>query len=347
MGVVSLFNQLADNSFGFFQQVQTVGDVLGPKPGSLTLDNTLSDVVELLNRERVHHVPVLDPDTQSLIGVVSDRDVLRQTPSSLGTAAEQDEDQKALRTAVPNFMTRNPIWCTRECSLVKAMSLMLEHHIDSVLVSPDGKALEGIVTPRDFVRTLLLYHTVCTRDVNLRRLRLVDLDFGSGLPLDEIFARGAQTARDVMTKDVVTIAGDQPTSEAIRLMREHEIRHLPVVDSDNSLVGMLSDRDVLRHLPPSDSVSQPDETAGFRDALFDTENDVALRQTVQTIMSREANPVSPDMLLTDALTALKSDDVCGLPVVEKSSSQLCGILTTSDVLKVFRVVMQLGDLARS
>ncbi|MEQ9411073.1 MAG: CBS domain-containing protein [Fuerstiella sp.] len=346
MSVVDLFHQIAKNDFGFFQQVKSVADVMTKEPLCLSLDDTFEVTEEQFRRKKVDHAAVLNPDDQSIVGVVSDRDLLRHRPRLLGKAAERDEDQKALRDSVTRFMTRSPLWCTGSSSPIHAMSLMLDHHVDSVLVSPDGRTLDGIVTPNNFIQTLLLYHHVCTRDFDLRRLRLVDLDFRNGIPLDEIFSRGAQTVRDVMTKDVECLSFDEVVSAAIAKMQELEVRHLPVVSADGKIVGILSDRDILRCLPVHQNRAEEPETR-FRQVLFATDDRATLHTRVDTIMSRELNSVHPDMLLTDAMAVLQKAAVSGLPVLEPQTKQLCGILTTSDILRVFRVVMHLGMLADS
>ena len=344
MSVVDLFNQIAENDFGFFQQVRTVTDVMTKSPHCLTLDVTFETALKLLKKGRFHHAPVLNPDDQAVVGIVSDRDLLRHHPRRLGKAAEGDDDHRRLKDGVAKFMTRKPVWCSSECSPVKAMTLMLDSHVDSVLVSADGKTLDGIVTPRNLIKTLLLYHHVCTRDFDLRRLRLVDLDLRNGIPLDEVFARGAQTVRDVMTKDVATIQSDDVLSTAINRMKEQKIRHLPVVNKEQDVVGILSDREILKCLPPPELRSGEPEQH-FREVLFDTNDKATLHLPVHSVMCEQAPSVNPDVLLTDALAILNGTTVSGLSVVDADTRHLCGILTTSDILRVFRVVMQIGSLS--
>jgi CBS domain-containing protein len=344
MSVVDLFNQIAENDFGFFQQVRTVADVMTKSPHCLSLDDNFEAATELLRKGRIHHAPVLNPDDQAVVGIVSDRDLLRHHPRALGKAGEGDDDHRRLKDGVAMFMTRKPVWCSSECSPVKAMTLMLDNHVDSVLVSTDGKTLDGIVTPRNLIKTLLLYHHVCTRDFDLRRLRLVDLDLRNGIPLDEVFSRGAQTVRDVMTKDAVTIQRDELLSTAIARMQELEVRHLPVVNKENHVVGMLSDREILKCLPPPELRSGEPEKR-FREVLFATNDKATLHLPVHSVMCENAPSVNPDVLLTDALAILNGTTVSGLSVVDADTRQLCGILTTSDILRVFRVVMQIGSLS--
>ncbi len=64
-------------------------------------------------------------------------------------------------------------------------------------------------------------------------------------------------------------------------------------------------------------------------------------------MSTETHAVTPDLLLTDAMATIQEKLISGVPVVDSSDGKLCGIMTTSDILRVFRVVMQLGLLAET
>jgi CBS domain-containing protein len=57
----------------------------------------------------------------------------------------------------------------------------------------------------------------------------------------------ATTAREVASTDVVTVDPDQDLDEALRLMAQHQIRRLPVVEEDGRLVGIVAQADVARH----------------------------------------------------------------------------------------------------
>ena len=57
-----------------------------------------------------------------------------------------------------------------------------------------------------------------------------------------------QKVRDVMTKQPITIDPDAPLATAAAVMREREIRHLPVIDAAGRLMGIITERDVLRAL---------------------------------------------------------------------------------------------------
>ena len=57
----------------------------------------------------------------------------------------------------------------------------------------------------------------------------------------------SSTVRDVMTSRLVTVDPDQDLDEALRLMAEHQVRRLPVVEEDGKLVGIVAQADIAKH----------------------------------------------------------------------------------------------------
>lgn len=98
----------------------------------------------------------------------------------------------------------------------EAAGTMSQHNIGSVMVMDDEKNVLGIFTERDL----------------LNRVVADDRD-------------PAETQiQEVMTEDVIVVSGDTPRSDALNLMQEEHIRHLPVADEDE-LYGIVSLRDLL------------------------------------------------------------------------------------------------------
>ena len=96
------------------------------------------------------------------------------------------------------------------------LSLLAEHNIGAVVVSGDGRAVDGIVSERDVVRRL---HE------------------------DDAVLDGAVSA--IMTSDVRTCEPDTPVDDLRVMMTERRIRHVPVV-SDGALKGIISIGDVVK-----------------------------------------------------------------------------------------------------
>lgn len=68
---------------------------------------------------------------------------------------------------------------------------------------------------------------------------------------------GMATASDIMTKQVVTLRQTATVREALRTLEEMDVRHLPIVDERRELVGMISDRDLLRLRRSNETLQRP------------------------------------------------------------------------------------------
>jgi len=100
------------------------------------------------------------------------------------------------------------------------------HHVGALVVSSDGKKIDGIVSERDVVRAM------------------------PG-KLDQLIG---MHVRDIMTVDVHTCTPDSTVSELMQMMTELRIRHVPVVDADGALISIVSIGDVVKnHVSELDS----------------------------------------------------------------------------------------------
>jgi CBS domain-containing protein len=124
------------------------------------------------------------------------------------------------------------------------------------------------------------------------------------------------TVEDIMTRDPVTISPEAPLGVALQTMRQRQIRHLPVVDSESRLVGMLTDRD-LRH-------------ACFARIKALTESFADIR--VDEVMTWAVVTIHPEATLRQAAAVMFERRIGGLPVVREG--RLVGILTERDLLSV-------------
>ena len=127
---------------------------------------------------------------------------------------------------------------------------------------------------------------------------------------------------DVMSRQVLTIESGDSCLEAVGRMHQARVRHLPVVDGDGALVGVVTDRDLRHHL--------------FSPALYRELGKVALDVllkgvSVGQIMSTPVISVAPDAGLMDAARRMAEDRVGSLPVVE--GRRVVGILTETDLLR--------------
>jgi acetoin utilization protein AcuB len=131
---------------------------------------------------------------------------------------------------------------------------------------------------------------------------------------------------DYMTQQPTSVPEETSMSEAVMLLRKHQIRHLPVVDG-TTLVGIVSDRDIRRASP---SLLSGVDMSKYEEVLSET--------PVSKIMTRDPFTVSPDLELIEAVRALANKKIGGLPVVN-GSKELVGIFTDVDALRVLVEVL--------
>jgi acetoin utilization protein AcuB len=114
-----------------------------------------------------------------------------------------------------------------------------------------------------------------------------------------------------MTTDLVTIRKEASIQEAMALMKQKSIRHLPVVDEHMKLLGWITDADLRGVL-----------IASMLEEL-----------TLEDVMIRRPLTVHPETQLENAARILLENRVGGLPIVKNGS--LVGVITVADVLSAF------------
>jgi len=122
------------------------------------LDATLGEAMTLCLQHRIRHLPVVDSD-ESLVGLVTDRDLRAHISHRLGTIMENNADRETLHRRVHMVMVRGLVTVTRETAVGEAAHLMLQHHIGCLPVVDDGNHLVGMVTTSDLLNLLAEEHT--------------------------------------------------------------------------------------------------------------------------------------------------------------------------------------------
>lgn len=139
----------------------------------------------------------------------------------------------------------------------------------------------------------------------------------------------------MMTREVIKVTPDTKVPHMAGIMRDRHVRHLPVVDADDRLVGLISQRDLQRVAPsPITTLS-----AGEVNYLLN-------KVTAGKIMHREVFTCGPDTLVEQAGCIMRDRGVGCLPVVDET--RLVGILTGVDLIDFFLDVSgcRVADAAR-
>jgi acetoin utilization protein AcuB len=135
-----------------------------------------------------------------------------------------------------------------------------------------------------------------------------------------------------MTQKVITTTPEASVFDAYEKMSRNRIRHLPAIDADGRLIGIVTDRDIRSALPFS-MIKDPARTA-------ETEKVKDLK--VMDIMTTDPKTIGPHHTIQDALVLIQELRVGALPVVDKEG-KLKGILSVRDLLRAFINVLGFGQ----
>jgi acetoin utilization protein AcuB len=138
--------------------------------------------------------------------------------------------------------------------------------------------------------------------------------------------------RDRMSSPAVTVRGNTPFQDALKLMGDHQYRRLPVVNKKGKLVGIVSERDLL-HAAPSSATSLSIWELHY--LLTDLQ--------VKKIMTKDVSTTTPDSPIEDAARLMAANRIGGLPVVDEHNN-VVGIITETDIFETF-VEMFAGEHA--
>lgn len=135
--------------------------------------------------------------------------------------------------------------------------------------------------------------------------------------------------RKKMKKDLITVAKDERMTVAKKVMKEKNIRHLPVVDGKR-LIGLVTNMDIRK------AEASPATSLEIRELHY-----LLDKLTVGEIMTRNVITISPDISIEEATTLLHDNKIGCLPVVEDGN--LVGMLTENDVMEVLIEVMGMKE----
>jgi len=135
-----------------------------------------------------------------------------------------------------------------------------------------------------------------------------------------------------MTTDVITIHPETSIAEASELLVRNRVRHLPIIDEDGKLLGIVTDRDIRSAMPSTMSVGEE----------ADRERERISRLEVRDIMTRKVVTLSPMHTLEDALLLMQRTKVGAFPVVDPEG-RLMGILSVRDLMRAFINVLGIEE----
>ncbi len=137
-----------------------VADIMTIHPVTVSMDTELLAIKEIFDHVYFHHLLVEDDVDKTLVGVISDRDLLSALSPYVQTAAETFRDKETLKKRAHQIMSRqiDAVLPTTDCKI--AVQKMLDADVSCLPVVDEKRVILGIVTWKDFLKFYLKQQTL-------------------------------------------------------------------------------------------------------------------------------------------------------------------------------------------
>jgi len=210
--------------------------IMSNNPVLINQDKELEDAAHLLYEKRIHGLPVVDL-RKNLVGIISPVDILKVLP-------EKNED------IVENHYTHNLTPVYQENPITLIMEIIKITNENALPVLNNDCKLSGIVSEGDLFKLSHIRESISQTNMGMGgdedawtwegirdTLRLYYSTTKVDLPPVPV--------KEVMITDVIKAYSNDPVGEISQKMIKNKISHVPVVDSDNRLIGMVTDIDLM------------------------------------------------------------------------------------------------------
>lgn len=135
--------------------------------------------------------------------------------------------------------------------------------------------------------------------------------------------------KDMMSQPVITVFESTTVGEALETLKRQKIRHLPVVDFNQVLLGIVSESDLVKVFPIGKDLS-----------TFET--NLLSRTAVSKVMKLKPITISPGKLIEEAALIMRTEKIGCLPITD-DTGKLIGIITKNDIMDALMSALGLED----
>jgi CBS-domain-containing membrane protein len=142
-------------------------------------------------------------------------------------------------------------------------------------------------------------------------------------------------AKDIMTKNIITVKGEMLIEELSKHFIEHRVNGFPVVDDNDKLIGVVTEKDLIEQ---NKNLHMPTVIALFDAVIylesankFKNEVNKFTGTCVQDILTSDPTTVTPDTPINEVASLMANKDIHTLPVIENNS--VVGVIGKIDLIK--------------
>jgi CBS domain-containing protein len=310
----------------FFPRQLQVRDVMTQDPQSVIPDTPVGDAARILLASIFTGLPVVDGNQQP-VGMVTQGDLIRRggLPLRLDLLSESDQARRETvfdqlsEKKIKEIMTAPVVVITEDRPLSEAVDRMLAKGLKRLPVVDGNRKLRGILSRLDIFR-IVMHEAPDWRAFSARNVEVENL----------------KHVGDILRQDVHAVLPETPIDEVIRIIDDNDIQRVVVVDDTGKLLGLISDRDLLRYFKPGQEgiwhlLSKP-----FH--VFKQDNDradlsqILAATTAGEVMTTDLVVVRKEMLIEEAMALMIEKALKRLPVVD-DDNRFQGMISRDALLR--------------
>ncbi|WP_455645793.1 CBS domain-containing protein [Methanosphaera sp.] len=263
---------------------------------------TIIEIANLMVEKDIRRVPITDPGSGKLLGIVTTMDILDffggGKKYNLITEKHKGNFLSAINAPIKEIMTNGVKTMTNKDTIIDAATLMLEEHIGGCPIVNSEDKIVGMVTEGDVVSKF-----------------------------DKIIAD--LEVQDIMATDIITTTPGTRIEGIAKIMVRNSLRRVPIVgenpqsQSKEELLGFVTASDILKYIGEHKLFAK----------LFSNEGDDVVDITVDELMITDMITASKYDKLADIADTMFESNIRGIPVVDDDSGKIIGIVTIRDLLK--------------
>lgn len=145
-------------------------------------------------------------------------------------------------------------------------------------------------------------------------------------------------AKDIMSVKVVSVTPKQTLKEVMELFFEHKVSGFPVVDNENKVIGILSERDIVRYCEKEKAIPFASVTGWLASHVYLTDLarlkkgvELLAKTTVEKVMRPEVITAKENLSISDAAKIMNRHRINRIPIVDQEN-RLSGIITRDDLV---------------
>jgi acetoin utilization protein AcuB len=284
-----------------------------------------------MDKHSVRHMPLVEDG--AILGIITRRDLSRIATTTMWTDAETDADRLILSQRLGGVYTPNPITASADTSVFSLAQTMLQHQIACLIIAGPANELLGLVTSSDLWQWI----------VRLEWLGRLRASLGTPVPArptaDMLYPRVMAHVSDIYTQRAPRALPTTSIGAVVKQMQQAGVRHTLVMDEADELVGIVSDRDIMRNTPTHwRTALTRGPRAEQRDHFYlhfeDPEVQEFLKEPVSMAMTRGPMVVKHDLPTAELVRLFLEMRVGGAPV-QGPDGKPQGIVTETDLLRAF------------